>query len=145
MKILLNDITEEKKWLNVDTMPFSGKIFPDRLITEVDVDLCYYKAGETIAMTVKGTCDVKTICSRCSADIVATIEIDEFFPIVPDCGGNENEYTHNGTFIETNDFLRESLVIDIPEKILCNPSCRGLCPECGADLNIKSCKCGNKN
>ena len=31
--------------------------------------------------------------------------------------------------------LREYLVLDIPSRPLCRPDCRGLCPECGNNLN----------
>ncbi len=34
----------------------------------------------------------------------------------------------------------EYLLIEIPIKPLCKPDCRGLCMECGADLNVAPCK-----
>jgi uncharacterized protein len=37
--------------------------------------------------------------------------------------------------------LREQAWVDIPMKPLCRPDCRGLCPQCGADLNHESCEC----
>jgi len=27
---------------------------------------------------------------------------------------------------------------------LCTPECRGLCPRCGADLNLGDCGCGGE-
>ena len=37
--------------------------------------------------------------------------------------------------LETAPILIEQLQLNIPMKPLCQPDCRGLCPECGADLN----------
>jgi uncharacterized protein len=35
--------------------------------------------------------------------------------------------------------LRDFIVLAIPGKHLCKEDCKGLCPDCGADLNIQSC------
>jgi len=36
--------------------------------------------------------------------------------------------------------LREYLVLDIPSRPLCRPECKGLCPECGNNLNESTCE-----
>jgi uncharacterized protein len=38
--------------------------------------------------------------------------------------------------IVLDDEVRQSLLLAIPLKALCREDCRGLCPECGADLNV---------
>lgn len=35
--------------------------------------------------------------------------------------------------------LREYALLEVPIKALCKPDCKGLCSECGQDLNIKDC------
>jgi uncharacterized protein len=37
--------------------------------------------------------------------------------------------------IVLDDEVRQSILLAIPLKALCREDCRGLCPECGADLN----------
>ena len=37
--------------------------------------------------------------------------------------------------------LREQIVLDLPMRSLCSPDCRGLCVECGKDLNEGPCDC----
>jgi uncharacterized protein len=37
--------------------------------------------------------------------------------------------------------LREQFQLVLPMKPLCAQSCRGLCPECGANLNRTECDC----
>jgi len=39
------------------------------------------------------------------------------------------------------DIVREQVVMAIPMKPLCREECRGLCPECGKDLNAGDCAC----
>lgn len=35
--------------------------------------------------------------------------------------------------------LREYALLEVPIKALCRPGCKGLCIECGQDLNVKDC------
>ena len=37
--------------------------------------------------------------------------------------------------------VREELVLAMPHFVECRPDCRGLCPECGANLNAGPCGC----
>jgi uncharacterized protein len=43
--------------------------------------------------------------------------------------------------VETNDIVREQLLLSIPMRVLCRPDCRGLCATCGKNLNEGSCDC----
>ena len=43
--------------------------------------------------------------------------------------------------VETEPILLEQLQLNIPMKPLCRPDCAGLCPLCGADLNLGACDC----
>ncbi len=40
--------------------------------------------------------------------------------------------------------LQDQLVMALPIAPLCSEECRGLCPECGCDLNSESCNCEKK-
>jgi uncharacterized protein len=46
--------------------------------------------------------------------------------------------------IDLKDIIREQILLIIPMKPLCSPDCRGLCPECGINLNIQGCNCEKK-
>ena len=43
--------------------------------------------------------------------------------------------------VDTRPILLEQLQLNIPMKPLCRPDCRGLCPDCGTDLNAGACGC----
>jgi uncharacterized protein len=42
------------------------------------------------------------------------------------------------------ELLREQFQLALPMKPLCGEACRGLCPECGANLNRAECGCAPK-
>lgn len=46
-----------------------------------------------------------------------------------------------GRGLEFNDTLREQVLIEMPMKPVCRPDCRGLCPQCGANMNLAPCHC----
>src|SRR4029453_6877723 len=37
--------------------------------------------------------------------------------------------------------VEERIQMAVPMKPLCRPECRGLCPQCGTDLNVSECNC----
>ncbi len=39
----------------------------------------------------------------------------------------------------------ERVQMSLPMKPLCRPDCRGLCPECGKDLNLGPCGCAHES
>jgi uncharacterized protein len=39
------------------------------------------------------------------------------------------------------DLVVQQMYLEIPQKPLCRPDCKGLCPRCGADLNLGDCPC----
>lgn len=44
--------------------------------------------------------------------------------------------------IDTDSIIREHVLVEMPFKTLCEADCKGLCEQCGADLNITDCDCG---
>jgi uncharacterized protein len=47
----------------------------------------------------------------------------------------------SGEFIDLGGVLTEQLQLQIPFQPLCKEECRGICPNCGADLNVGRCAC----
>lgn len=43
--------------------------------------------------------------------------------------------------IEMDELVLEQLELSLPIRILCQDECQGLCPQCGANLNVESCDC----
>jgi uncharacterized protein len=41
--------------------------------------------------------------------------------------------------LDIGELLREQFQLALPMKPLCSEACRGLCPECGANLNRTDC------
>jgi uncharacterized protein len=48
---------------------------------------------------------------------------------------------HDGRQLDLRDEVRSAILLSSPMQPLCDPDCKGLCPECGANLNDGKCSC----
>ncbi|MCK8058071.1 MULTISPECIES: DUF177 domain-containing protein [unclassified Fusibacter] len=46
--------------------------------------------------------------------------------------------------IDLTEALTDDILINLPIQLLCSENCEGLCPTCGANLNVESCECDNE-
>lgn len=126
---------------------------PERLETAYDpkeldlefVDLHYIQkvkltgTAEKIRQTVtfQGLLNsrVEQVCARCLDKIQnqVTAPFDLFYDV------------HGRETVDTTDDLRDILILGHPERFLCRTDCKGICAECGANLNRQTCHCGKKN
>lgn len=52
-----------------------------------------------------------------------------------------NFWTFSGTIINIEPAVLSDILINMPMKAVCSENCKGLCPVCGCNLNIKNCGC----
>jgi uncharacterized protein len=52
----------------------------------------------------------------------------------------EFSFYHNEE-IDLEELLAEEILLAVPMRFLCKETCRGLCPQCGTNLNEKTCAC----
>ena len=48
---------------------------------------------------------------------------------------------HDGRPLDLRETVREILLLELPITPCCREDCPGLCPKCGADLNLGPCDC----
>lgn len=48
------------------------------------------------------------------------------------------------TKIDISKHIRDMVHVEITINAVCNPKCKGLCLECGANLNTASCNCSKE-
>jgi uncharacterized protein len=48
---------------------------------------------------------------------------------------------YDGDALLLEDVLREQVLLASPVKLVCREDCKGLCPQCGANLNDETCNC----
>ena len=43
--------------------------------------------------------------------------------------------------IDISPFIKDTIQLSLPMKILCKKLCKGLCSHCGININVQSCNC----
>ena len=78
-------------------------------------------------------------CFRCLADTTLELPIRarEYQAANP---GDDEELRSpyvSENVLDLSAWARDSIALELPDKILCRPDCAGLCPVCGNDLNLE--------
>ena len=124
-------------WLEEDPKPVDGVIVAGRLSS----------AGEgRFYFSGRMTGDVGAECRRCLAPTHAHVE-EELHLLFADANDEESDESDvymlepRGTTIDLRPALREQWLLAAPSFAQCREDCKGLCPRCGADLNVGPCGC----
>ena len=87
---------------------------------------------------------VQLECARCletfSQPLDSHLETQFGSPPIKPQGGPIFPLGRNGV-LDLTEALREQVLLDLPMRPLCRPDCRGLCVNCGQDLNEGPCDC----
>ena len=75
-------------------------------------------------------------CYRCLGDAVVDLPIDvrEYQATNPDSEELRSPYLEDDR-LDLSAWARDSVVLALPDQIVCREDCAGLCPECGKNLN----------
>lgn len=122
-----------------------------RLEGPLQLDLKITNAGSRVMVMGPLRSRVRLECSRCSEDLVVPIEVrleEEFLPAESEearaRAGDllDGAFTFEDDHLQLDELLRQEIEAAFPIKVLCQPDCRGLCGQCGANLNSGECNCG---
>jgi len=134
IKISVRDIPS--KGLDIDqSIPKEGIGLSSE---EVDIkSLLNVKAHlEKVNNVVVANASVKAefgfLCSRCLEELYAPKEFSYKFDFELDPGVE---------YVDLGEEIRQEMILANPAKVLCSKDCKGICPQCGANLNKEQCKC----
>ncbi len=93
-------------------------------------------------------------CDRCLATVVVLLDRDfdvTFRPSTMLTTRRDEEIEvpkdelevgfFSGEGVDLAEIVSEQVILSVPMKMICREDCKGLCPQCGTDLNRGSCHC----
>jgi len=94
-------------------------------------------------------------CTRCLMPIEKRLAIDfEVNYVAADDYPQENSAelepddldtdVFSGDSLDLKEVVREQILLNLSEQILCKEDCKGLCQKCGANRNLLNCNCEEK-
>jgi uncharacterized protein len=134
MKIHVDKIPEGGLELNENIEPaqlsLEGQIVIN-FIKPIEVKANVMKAGTELFVDVLLKSQVEYTCGKCLSKFEDSFRkkfntVLEFSP---------------ADIVDLDEEIRQEIILDYPIKVICKPECKGLCPNCGQNLNIGECDC----
>lgn len=120
-----------------DDSVFTDEVYAEgpTVVTPVTYDLfANYVSGELI-VTGRLSATVRFLCSRCAASANKEIAETRFSFVSEAPEGTES--------VDLTGDMREAILCAFPSHPVCRIECKGLCAQCGKDLNEGECECGS--
>jgi uncharacterized protein len=118
----------------IDPLEFGGERYEAKPSTApVTLDVARTTTGYSLrlryAVTLEGP------CARCLEGADRTVDVDAREVDQP--GGGEELHSPyvTGADLDLRSWARDALALALPEQIVCDEECRGLCSICGENLN----------
>ena len=126
-----------------------------RVIAPATLAFTVHKDDDRFRLVGALTTTLELRCSRCLEAF--TLPVNSAFDLrylpegtaAPDADTDDGELADDDTTatyykddeIDLGDLMREQIYLALPMKPLCRPDCKGLCPQCGTNLNSDTCQC----
>jgi uncharacterized protein len=107
-------------------------------------------SGSGIAATGRLRATVRMECSRClrAVDVPLDMAVSEDCALTQIDDPRQSEADQipllDDTVVDLSELVRQLVSVHTPPRTVCSAQCRGLCPHCGADLNVKPCDCSTE-
>ncbi len=146
------DTVSRQGTLDVPVIHNSGHTF--ELSEGLSYDVALTNTGEGVLATgiVRGT--AMASCDRClepaSVDIAGEVSCYYLYE-ERDAQDDEDDEDEEDFGVITPDgeidlapAVQSAVLMDLPYVVLCCQDCKGLCPDCGCNLNEQTCDCASK-
>lgn len=108
-------------------------VAPEPLAVRLDVSRT---TGEGYALRLRFASRLCGPCMRCLAPAEAGFDIEAREISQPGAGDELDSPYVERAVLDLGAWARDALALALPRAILCRADCAGLCPQCGADLNV---------
>jgi uncharacterized protein len=123
------------------------------VVDPIRLELEVQKAGgDKYRLVGRARTTIEVACSRCLEAYRVPIDTAfdlSYIPQAENAGPGEREIQdedlstayYRDERIDLSELLREQFLLVLPMKPLCSEDCKGLCAQCGTNLNRGSCDC----
>lgn len=111
-------------------------------VTPVSVTGTVQNIAGVVSLDYSVRCVMHLACDRCLAEFEREFTGQYQHTLVTELESDSDEYTVvEDMLLDLDELVTLDVVLEYPTKVLCSPECKGLCAQCGADLNKGDCGC----
>ena len=99
--------------------------------------------ADVLELTLTASTVLDAVCDRCGKAFSQEKTIPYSCLLAEQVENDDNDeivLLENGK-VDVGDLARTAFILGMDSKTLCSEDCKGLCPRCGADLNLGPCSC----
>lgn len=109
---------------------------------DVIVKGCVYSKADVVYLDIDISFAFYGFCDRCAEDVKKEFDFNVKRIIVEKLQNENDDYiVVNNRELDLDELVSEEVSLSLPNKILCDENCKGLCPKCGTNLNFNKCDC----
>jgi uncharacterized protein len=104
----------------------------------VPADLAVTRASSGTVLELAFDLTLHGPCFRClqDAELPLSLSLREYSAMKPESEDERTEYLVDDV-LDLSGWAHDAIALALPDKILHDPDCAGLCPVCGKDLNVE--------
>jgi len=120
-------------------------------VTPIAYHLTIERLGENFRVTGKVHGSLSLSCARCLEEFSHVVDsyVDIELMHKPKDFASELELRDEemdvcyfeGDEVDLDPYVYEEMILSIPIQALCSEACKGICPQCGINLNREACRC----
>lgn len=126
--------------VDMSNLEFAGG-FP--LKKPVDVSGTVKNRAGVVSLLLNINYEFSAPCDRCGIDTVNkhTVIVDKLLAAALERQESDTIIEVPGMKLDVDELVYTEVVLDLPTKHLCRTDCKGICPQCGRNLNDGVCGC----
>ena len=102
----------------------------------------YFGTGDQVSIRGEVVSTVTSRCAKCLEPVVLTLNAEMDALYARQCDPDDPDlYPFEGSKADLTDAVRDALLLELPYRFLCSEDCKGLCSNCGINLNLGTCTC----
>ena len=110
-------------------------------VTPVSLEGEVIKEGDIYYIDGAGSVDMDIPCDRCLTPVRVSVDFKLNEKFSSNASYDEEIETFSGDSIDLTSTVFRNILAAMPMKVVCSDDCKGLCPVCGQNLNVKDCGC----
>ncbi len=132
-KLELDSVISEERLNEIHGYSFTGPVTLKGIFRN--------RAG-IVTLSYTAALKISAECDRCLSSFERSYSFDFEHIVVRSLNGENDEYVvTESDNLDMDELAVNDVLLQMPTKLLCREDCKGLCPKCGADLNISDCGC----
>lgn len=114
-----------------------------KFLTPATVKGSFVYQNEELALSAKVSFKMLAVCDNCGEEFEKEISFDLEEKFLENFNSHDEEdyLIINQTCIDLDKPVEDALLLNLPTRMLCKESCKGLCGVCGKNKNKYTCGC----